>query len=120
VPLDPANPPQRLKAILDDVNPSLVLTDSSYHDRFATLGVRFLCLDEDSPQRVAESAPGQTQYAIRNTCSPDDLAYVMYTSGSTGIPKGVAVPHRAVVRLVKGANYCELGPDEVILQFAPL
>src|SRR5207248_2146512 len=58
-----------------------------------------------------EAAPAPT---------PGDLAYVMFTSGSTGRPKGVAVPHRAVVRLVKGANFCSLGPEEVILQFAPL
>jgi non-ribosomal peptide synthetase component F len=44
----------------------------------------------------------------------------MYTSGSTGEPKGVAVPHRGVVRLVRGADYAHLGADETILQLAPL
>ena len=43
----------------------------------------------------------------------------MYTSGSTGEPKGVAVPHRAVVRLVRGTGYARFGPDEVFLQLAP-
>jgi amino acid adenylation domain-containing protein len=52
--------------------------------------------------------------------SPEDLAYVSFTSGSTGLPKGVAVPHRAVVRLVRGTTYVSLTPDEVVLQFAPL
>ncbi|HWD19235.1 MAG TPA: amino acid adenylation domain-containing protein [Verrucomicrobiae bacterium] len=50
----------------------------------------------------------------------DDAAYVMYTSGSTGQPKGVIVPQRAVVRLVKETNYASFGPDEVFLQFAPV
>jgi aspartate racemase len=44
----------------------------------------------------------------------------MYTSGSTGAPKGVSVPHRAVVRLVKNTNYARLTADEVFLQLAPL
>jgi acyl-coenzyme A synthetase/AMP-(fatty) acid ligase/acyl carrier protein len=44
----------------------------------------------------------------------------MYTSGSTGRPKGVAVVHRNVVRLVQGAGYAGMGPEEVFLQFAPV
>jgi amino acid adenylation domain-containing protein len=51
------------------------------------------------------------------------LAYVMYTSGSTGTPKGVAVTHRNVVRLVRlvrGADYAEMGPEQTWLQFAPV
>jgi thioesterase domain-containing protein/acyl carrier protein len=42
----------------------------------------------------------------------------MYTSGSTGKPKGVVVPHRAIARLVIGADYAKFGPDEVLLQMA--
>ncbi|MFF0745355.1 amino acid adenylation domain-containing protein [Streptomyces sp. NPDC004111] len=50
---------------------------------------------------------------------PDGLAYVSYTSGSTGLPKGVAVPHRAVARLVRG-GFADLGPEETFLQLAPV
>ncbi|MBD2816382.1 AMP-binding protein, partial [Xenorhabdus sp. Flor] len=41
-----------------------------------------------------------------------DAVYVMYTSGSTGIPKGVIVSHRAVIRLVINNGYAEIGPDD--------
>ena len=48
------------------------------------------------------------------------LAYVAFTSGSTGEPKGVAVPHRAVTRLVHQADFLRLGPGERMLRLSPL
>ncbi|MFI7498891.1 amino acid adenylation domain-containing protein [Streptomyces sp. NPDC049687] len=51
---------------------------------------------------------------------PARLAYVAFTSGSTGEPKGVAVPHRAVIRLVHEAGFVRLGPGERMLRLSPL
>ncbi|WP_435279820.1 amino acid adenylation domain-containing protein [Streptomyces sp. 1222.5] len=51
---------------------------------------------------------------------PDRLAYIAFTSGSTGEPKGVAVPHRAVIRLVYEARYLGLDPGERLLRISPL
>ncbi|MFE3263626.1 amino acid adenylation domain-containing protein [Streptomyces sp. NPDC059215] len=51
---------------------------------------------------------------------PDRLAYIAFTSGSTGEPKGVAVPHRAVIRLVHEGSYLALDPGEHILRMSPL
>ena len=55
---------------------------------------------------------------LATSASAESLAYVMFTSGSTGEPKGVGVMHRNVVRLVKGADYASFGPDEVFLQLS--
>ncbi len=51
---------------------------------------------------------------------PDRTAYIAFTSGSTGEPKGVCVPHRAVIRLVHEAGFVRLGPGERMLRLSPL
>ena len=74
-----------------------------------------MCLDTDAAEAAAEQAANPGVDA-----APDDLAYVMYTSGSAGTPKGVLVGHRAVVRLVRDTDYCHFGPGEVFLHLSPL
>jgi amino acid adenylation domain-containing protein len=44
----------------------------------------------------------------------EDVAYIMYTSGSTGRPKGVVAPHRAIIHLVVGTDYVDIGPGDVV------
>ncbi|MEV5892538.1 non-ribosomal peptide synthetase [Nonomuraea fuscirosea] len=63
---------------------------------------------------TARSAP------VTAVTSPDQLAYVTFTSGSTGVPKGVALPHRGVSRLVREPNWMRVLPDDTFLQVAPL
>jgi amino acid adenylation domain-containing protein len=55
----------------------------------------------------------------RNTTTAESLAYILFTSGSTGTPKAVAIPHRAVVRLVRNTNYATFSSSDVFLQLAP-
>src|SRR5205085_1401048 len=46
------------------------------------------------------------------------VAYIMYTSGSTGVPKGIAVPHRAIARLALGTDYIRIAPGDRVAQLA--
>ncbi|GAA1973287.1 non-ribosomal peptide synthetase [Kitasatospora viridis] len=109
VPLDPEYPAARVAAMLADTQVSVVLTRAGVVDRLPRHDTVVLCLDEIAAllETLSRADP-----AIE--VSPDHLAYIMYTSGSTGRPKGVMVPHRGVTRLVRGADYLELGPGEVL------
>jgi amino acid adenylation domain-containing protein len=113
VPCDAGLPAARIHFMVQDASLSLILTDAAGAGAWQGTGARIVVLDE-----VAAAAP----IAANRPCAttPDDLAYIMYTSGSTGRPKGVAIGQRAVVRLVCNVDYVRLGPDETLLQLAPL
>ncbi|MEU1707404.1 non-ribosomal peptide synthase/polyketide synthase [Streptomyces sp. NPDC005706] len=83
LPLDPALPEERVRFLLDDARPALVL------DEAALRAVPATAPDTD-PTDADRLAP----------LHPDHTAYVIYTSGSTGRPKGVAVSHRSAVHLL--------------------
>ena len=90
VPLDPIYPEERLRTIVADARPALVLASREMPVLLCPK-VAFVLL-EDLPDDVARGS-----YPL---VKPDDCAYVMYTSGSTGIPKGCMISHRNVVRLM--------------------
>jgi surfactin family lipopeptide synthetase C len=115
VPLDRAQPRARVASLLHDADVRLVITDAAGREAAPPSGAAVLCLHECAADIAAESdAP------LPEAGGPANLAYVMYTSGSTGVPKGVAVSHRGIVRLVADVSYVDLGPAETILQLAPL
>ncbi|HZF07637.1 MAG TPA: amino acid adenylation domain-containing protein, partial [Thermoanaerobaculia bacterium] len=109
LPLDPAAPPERLAWMLGDAGASLLVASPLASGLALPAGVRLVEL------------AGEEDLAVELPEIPaESLAYVMYTSGSTGTPKGVAVTHRNVVRLVRGADYADLGPEQTWLQYAPV
>ena len=100
VPLDPNYPQDRLAFILEDCRPLVLLTQRSLRDRLRPQNVDILCLDALSIQ------PTDTERARSPIGRRDsDLAYVLYTSGSTGQPKGVQIPHRALVNFLKAMEH---------------
>lgn len=116
VPLDPSYPKERFDFLLKDTNTPVMLTQKSLATVVnRTRRLNSICVDEDC---TSTSAADDANPAPEG--GPTSLAYVMYTSGSTGQPKGVMVENRAIVRLVRNTNFCKFGPDEVFLQFAPI
>jgi amino acid adenylation domain-containing protein len=117
LPLDPGFPPGLVSRLLDDAGAKLVLADAPSRERLAgtDLGVRLLALDE-LPQgnSAGESVP------LPDPQGGQAPAYVMFTSGTTGEPKGVMVPQRAVVRLALNTNFLTLAPEDGVAQAAPL
>ncbi|MFB9349375.1 AMP-binding protein, partial [Streptomyces heliomycini] len=94
VPLDPRQPEERRAFILADTGAALLLTDRDDEHATAFAGTVPVLRLTDDVTEPAEHAP-----PLDVPVHPDQLAYVMYTSGSSGTPKGVANTHRNVVEL---------------------
>ncbi len=116
VALDPAYPDERLRFMLTDCAPRVLLADASRAGRWAGLGVSVIAVDRDAAWAgLAESDPE------RRGLTPEHLVYVIYTSGSTGKPKGVMNQHRTLVnRVAWGQRAWELTAADVVLGLTPL
>ena len=115
VPIDPSAPCERLAYMLSETGIELVLTQEFYLEKLSIYPLQLLPLDRDW-----KIIAGESQANLKTEVTPHNLAYVMYTSGSTGNPKGVEVLHRGVVRLLFGVDYVDLDASQTWLHLANL
>ncbi len=116
LPLDPAYPGERVATILDDAQPTVLLTEEHLRDRLPAHGAHTICLDCEN---VAATS---SQYAaIEPGATENNLAYVIYTSGSTGKPKGAMITHGNVSRLLSAtADWFHFNENDVWTLFHSL
>ena len=113
VPLDPALPVERIAIQMKQAGVHKVVTTSVRKTTLPCSVQEIILLEEAQREFVNDENPHVFSR------SPEDIACLMFTSGSAGIPKAVSIPHRAIIRLVVGNTYASLDETEIILHMAP-
>ncbi len=115
LPLDPDYPSERLRFMVQDSRPAVVLTTKKLTAYAAASDVPVICLDEIGDELALEKHENPSCHNRQ-----DDIAYVIYTSGSTGEPKGVRNTHRAICnRLLWMQDEFQLTAEDRVLQKTP-
>ncbi len=91
VPLDPALPLVRTQYILNDIKPKVVLTQQNSNLNYS-LAKSFVFVDSEWDQKFKN----QSEIRLKNMCEPNSAAYMIYTSGSAGGPKGCVIEHKGI------------------------
>ncbi len=119
LPVDAALPAERIRYMLRDGRVRLVLSNVGWQDDEVT-GLDSLELGGSRPEFKASTEASETKtvagWRPLPGANPDDLAYVLYTSGTTGAPKGVMISHRSVVNVVTDCNErFRVGPGDRLI-----
>jgi amino acid adenylation domain-containing protein len=111
LPLDPTYPLSRLSFIIKDSGSSILLTQKDLAEKFYDQDIKTICLDIER-----ELIAKETKDNLDLQVDTKQTACAFYTSGTTGQPKGITIPHRAINRLVLNTNYVQLKETDTIAQ----
>jgi len=117
VPLDPEDPQQRIQRLMADADIRAVITSPTFGGALDGTGARAVHVDGAPFDR--EQPGSMLKVTQRVAGAATDVCSIMYTSGSSGEPKGVCISHRNIVRLTVGANYVPFGPERTTLLHSP-
>lgn len=119
--IDRDNPIVRSKAILMQCCPKLILTDTNelppgFLDMAMTLGIPLVSLKNVMIKNVAEWKPASVF-----TVTGSRIAYIMFTSGSTGLPKGVAITHQNILSFINWSiTRFKITPSDIFVNISPM
>ncbi|MFH8241788.1 amino acid adenylation domain-containing protein [Streptomyces sp. NPDC018321] len=116
LPLDPGHPARRLRQILDEARPAVLLTPSGDRPTGVEWDAPVVSVDAFMGPEVARDPAHDA--AVDPGTGPGSLLYVMYTSGSSGRPKGICITHRNVIRLVRDTNFVRIEPGDRMAQIS--
>ncbi|GAA5702302.1 linear gramicidin synthase subunit B [Streptomyces avermitilis] len=118
VPVDPGLPEARMRMLLDDVAPPVLVCTRAARDAVPPdFTGRLVVVDDPAGAEVEGPV---TDHGHTRPLTADHAAYVIYTSGSTGTPKGAVVPHRGLRNLVADrVERYRIGADSAVLQLVP-
>ena len=95
-PIDPMMPQERMKLIVSVLRPACIISSTKYKDKAEALADVPVFVEEEIPAEINKEALATAREAHLDY----DLLYVLFTSGSTGLPKGVAITHRSVIDFI--------------------
>ncbi|MBR7551074.1 AMP-binding protein, partial [Mycobacterium tuberculosis] len=101
VPLATAFPEERMKLIIEDANVGLIITIAAYSSRVEPSPVPHVLIDGAAAEITAK--PDKPLPLNPAASVAEDICYILYTSGTTGRPKGVAITHQSICNFVRVA-----------------